>query len=207
MTRYGTFGNNIRPPVPPGMKLDANVYVKMRDGIKIAVDVYRPEKEGRYPAILGTTPYIKEIQQLPPEFTHSIEAGATNFFISNGYVHVIEQVRGTGYSQGRYNWYDSTEAKDGYEVVEWIAKQPWCNGNVGMMGDSYFGRTQYLIAGEKPPHLKCIAPFDAGSDDYRDSRNEGGMLRAGWIEKWELIHFVRLYSGREKLRGRNFPLI
>ncbi len=184
MIRYGTFGSNIRPPLPPGMKLDENVYVTMRDGIKIAVDVYRPEAEGRYPALLSTSPYIKEIQQLPPEYTHSIEAGATNFFVNRGYVHVIEQVRGTGYSQGRYNWYDSTEAKDGYEIVEWIAKQPWCNGNVGMMGDSYFGRTQFLIAGEKPPHLKCIAPFDAGSDDYRDSRNEGGLLRAGWIEKW-----------------------
>src|SRR3989304_5498937 len=132
----------VRPELPPGIKLDENVYVKMRDGIKIAVDVYRPEAEGRYPGIMSTSPYIKDLQLLPPLLSHSIEAGATRFFVPKGYVHVIVHVRGSGLSQGRYNWYDDVEQEDGYELIEWMAKQSWCNGNVGMLGDSYFGRSQ-----------------------------------------------------------------
>ncbi len=174
----------VRPELPPGIKLDANVYVKMRDGVKIAVDVYRPEKEGRYPGILSTSPYIKEIQQQPTELSHSIEAGATQFLVPKGYVHVCAQVRGSGLSQGQFNWYDEVEQKDGAELVEWIASQPWCNGNVGMLGDSYFARTQWLIAAQRPPHLKCIVPFDGGTDEYRDSRHEGGLIRISWLAEW-----------------------
>lgn len=174
----------VRPELPPGIKLDANVYVKMRDEVRIAVDVYRPEQEGRYPGILSTSPYIKEIQQQPTELSHSIEAGATQFLVPRGYVHIIAQVRGSGLSQGQFNWYDDVEQKDGAELVEWIAKQPWCNGNVGMLGDSYFARTQWLIAAQKPPHLKCIVPFDGGTDEYRDSRHEGGLIRIGWLSEW-----------------------
>jgi len=175
---------SVRPALPLGVKLDENVYVTMRDGVKIAVDVYRPEAEGRYPGLLSTSAYIKDLQQQPPELSHSIEAGATRFFVPKGYVHVIAQVRGSGLSQGQFNWYDSTEQRDGYELVEWIAQQPWCNGNVGMVGDSYFARTQWLIAAQKPPHLKCIAPFDAGTDEYRDTRHEGGLIRSGWLCAW-----------------------
>jgi len=105
-----------RPKLPPEVLLEENVFVTMRDGIKIATDVYRPAAKGRYPAILSTSPYIKDIQLLPPLLSHSIEAGATQFFVSKGYVHVIVQVRGTGLSQGRYNWYDDVEQKDGYEL-------------------------------------------------------------------------------------------
>ncbi len=174
----------VRPELPPGIKLDANVYVKMRDGVKIAVDVYRPAKEGRYPGILSTSPYIKEIQQQPTELSHSIEAGATQFLVPKGYVHVCAQVRGSGLSQGQFNWYDEVEQRDGAELVEWIAGQPWCNGNVGMLGDSYFARTQWLIAAQRPPHLKCIVPFDGGTDEYRDSRHEGGLIRISWLAEW-----------------------
>src|SRR4030042_1254848 len=166
----------VRGPLAPGVKLEENVYVKMRDGIKIAVDVYRPEAEGRYPGLLSMSPYIKEIQQWPPILSHSIEAGNTGFFVSKGYVHVIASSRGTGFSQGEYNWYDIKEQQDGHDMVEWIAKQPWCNGNVGRIGDSYFARTQYLVAAQQPPHLKCIAPYDGGTDDYRDSRFRGGLM-------------------------------
>ena len=174
----------LRPSLPQGVKLEENVYVTMRDGIRIAVDIYRPQAPGRYPCLLSMSPYFKEIQHWPPLLSHSIEAGATHFFVPKGYVHVIVQVRGSGLSQGRYNWYDSTEQQDGYELVEWAAQQSWCNSNVGMIGDSYFGRIQYLVAALKPPHLKCIAPFDAGADDYRDARNQGGLLNTQWLGMW-----------------------
>ena len=128
----------VRPPLPPGVKLDENVYVTMRDGVKIAVDVYRPEAEGHYPAILSMSPYLKELQQWPPMLTHSIEAGDTSFFVSKGYVHIIAQIRGTGMSQGQWHLSDINEQQDGSDLVEWAAQQAWCNGNVGSMGFSYF---------------------------------------------------------------------
>ncbi len=95
----------------------------MRDGIKISVDIYRPEAEGRYAALLSFAPYTKAIQQHPPQYSHAIEAGATYFFVPRGYVHVIAQGRGSGFSQGQYNLVDIKEQQDGYDLVEWIAQQ------------------------------------------------------------------------------------
>jgi len=86
--------------------------VPMRDGIKIAVDIYRPVIEGRYPALLSMSPYMKELQLWPPELSHSIEAGDTRFFVPKGYVHIIASSRGSGLSQGEYNWYDAKEQQD-----------------------------------------------------------------------------------------------
>jgi len=189
--------------MPSGVKIDEDIYVTMRDGVKIAVDIYRPEATGRYPALLSTSPYLKHIQQHPPELSHSIEAGATSFFVNRGYVHVIAQVRGSGLSQGKFNWYGIDEQKDGYELVEWIAQQPWCNGNVGMIGESYFGVTQWLIAAQQPPHLKCIAPYDAHMDLYR-ARCEGGLIRMGFLGEWgiDTIHQC-IWPG--PVEGKQFP--
>ena len=177
----------IRASLPSGVKCDENVYVTMRDGIKLAVDIYRPEAEGRYPAIQSMATYIKEMQQWPPILSHSIEAGATGFFVPKGYVHVIASARGSGLSQGQFNWYDITEQQDGYDLIEWIAQQPWCNGSVGMIGDSYYARTQCLVAAQQPPHLKCIAPYDGGTDDYRDCRQQGGLPFTSWLGSWRWI--------------------
>ncbi len=174
----------IRGPLPLGVKLDENVYVTMRDGVKIAVDVYHPEAEGRYPALLSMSPYIKEIQQQPPELSHTIEAGATDFFVPKGYVHIVAQIRGTGFSQGQWNLLDIKEQQDGYDLVEWIAQQPWCDGNVGMIGDSYFAMIQYLVAAQKPPHLKCIVPFDGLTDPYRDFCYQGGLFFKWFMGLW-----------------------
>jgi predicted acyl esterase len=174
----------VRGPLPKGVRLEENVYVTMRDGVKIAVDVYLPETQGRYPAILSMSPYMKEIQQAPPQLSHSIEAGATWFFVPKGYIHVIAQIRGTGFSQGQYNFCDIKEQQDGYDLVEWIAQQPWCDGNVGMIGDSYFGFSQYLVAAQNPPHLKCITPFDAWTDFYRDPFYKGGILWSTMTNTW-----------------------
>jgi len=163
----------------PGVKLQENVYVTMRDGIKIAVDIYRPETEGRYTGLLSMSPYMKEIQQHPPQWSHSIEAGGTGFFVPKGYVHVIAQSRGSGRSQGKWNFLDTKEQQDGYDLIEWMAQQRWCDGNIGMIGDSYWGWIQYLVAAQKPPHLKCIVPNDGGADHYRDTFYPGGIFIGG----------------------------
>jgi predicted acyl esterase len=160
----------VKPAIPPpGVKLDETVYVTMRDGVQLA------EKDGRYPGLLSIAPYLKEIQQQPPELSHSIEAGDTAFFVPKGYVHVIAQIRGTGLSQGQFTYYGIKEQEDGYDLIEWIAQQPWCDGKVALIGDSFYARMQYLIAAQQPPHLKCIAPWDAATDLYRDTIYKGGI--------------------------------
>ena len=110
------------PPVPvPGIKVDENIYVTMRDGIRLAVDVFRPEADGRYPALLSLSPYNKDIQRKPPHWSHAIELGATSFYVPNGYIHVIAQGRGGGLSQGQWRWFDEKERGDGHDLIEWIA--------------------------------------------------------------------------------------
>jgi uncharacterized protein len=174
----------VRGPIAAGIKLEENIYVTARDGVKLAIDIYRPEKEGVYPVILSTAPYMKEIQQWPPFLTHSIEAGNTNFFVPRGYIHIIAQLRGTGLSQGQYNFFSIKEHQDSYDIIEWIAKQKWCNGNVGMMGDSYFAMIQFATAILQPPHLKCIAPFDGCTDIYRDFTYQGGIFFGWFMGMW-----------------------
>ncbi|MFC1951476.1 CocE/NonD family hydrolase [Chloroflexota bacterium] len=168
------------------IKTEKDVFIPMRDGVRCAADVYRPDAEGKFPALLALSPYGKEQQELliPPQpLEHSslwdgvIEAGDTNFIVPRGYVHVIPDLRGTGDSEGEYiGMYSKQEAEDGYDLVEWIAKQPWCNGNVGMIGYSYFGAIQIYVACEQPPHLKAIFPTGCMTDLYRGMAYHGGVL-------------------------------
>jgi predicted acyl esterase len=134
------------PPPVPGVRVIENVYVGMRDGVRLAVDIYLPEIEDRFPALLSLSPYLKEIQRKPPQWSHAIESGATSFFVPKGYAHVIAQGRGAGLSQGQWKWFDERESTDGYDLIEWIAAQPWCTGEVGMIGDSYCSWSQYAAA-------------------------------------------------------------
>jgi putative CocE/NonD family hydrolase len=196
------------------MKVEKNVYVKMRDGIRIACDIYRPNAEGRFPALLGMSPYGKDIQalELPsaPRMNvewSGVEAGDTEFFVSRGYVHVIADVRGSAFSEGKYDICQKKEQEDGYDLVEWIAQQPWCDGNVGMLGISYFAFTQLLVAAQQPPHLKAIFPHDAWGDMYRDISHQGGIFLHGWVPWFNYIIVHRHASpasismyGEEELR-------
>ena len=178
-----------------GMIYEHDVFVKMRDGVSLCVDVFRPEGDGRYPALLAMSPYSKEIQSMPvpPQpyyssvYNRGIEAGDPAYFVSNGYTHVIVDVRGIGKSGGEYRgWMSDQEATDGYDLVEWMAEQPWCDGNVGMVGVSYFGAIQLSVAAKQPPHLKAIMPMNAVADFYREATYHGGILQ---------MFFLGLYAG------------
>ena len=173
------------------MKAEKNIYVEMRDGVKVACDICRPDAKGRFPALLSMSPYGKDIQVLnlprkPRGLAEwsCVEAGDTEFFVSRGYVHVINDVRGTGYSEGKYDICQKKEQEDGYDLVEWIAQQPWCNGNVGMLGVSYLAFIQYLVAAQQPPHLKAIFPHDGWGDMYRHVSHHGGIFMHGWLPVW-----------------------
>src|SRR4030042_778267 len=95
------YTGEIPKPDTPGVKIEENIYVEMRDGVKLAVDIYHPEKEGRYPVLLSMCPYLKEIQQCHPGWCHSIEAGATGFLVPKGYIHLTSQCRRSGLHEAR----------------------------------------------------------------------------------------------------------
>src|ERR1700712_3520114 len=120
---------------------DDDVVVPMRDGVNLLADVFRPGTPGRYPVLIAASPYPRQIQNLgaPMGF---IEAGASGFFVPRGYVHVIANLRGTGGSGGTFGFFDSQERRDMHDLIEWAAVQPWSDGNVGMLGISYFAMTQ-----------------------------------------------------------------
>jgi putative CocE/NonD family hydrolase len=98
-------------------------------------------------------------------YARQIEAGDPQYLTDHGYVHVIADVRGIGKSGDVYRgWMSPDEARDGHDVIEWVAAQPWCDGNVGMIGVSYYGTIQLAVAATRPPHLKAIMPFNAPAD-------------------------------------------
>jgi predicted acyl esterase len=173
------------------MAHDDDVSVPMRDGIVLLADVHRPAEPGRYPVLVAASPYPRQIQNLgaPAGF---IEAGASDFFVPRGYVHVIANCRGTSGSGGTFGFFDGQERRDMYDLVEWAAQQPWSNGNVGMIGISYFAGTQMEAAVERPPHLKAIMPI-AGTFDLYESATHHGLMSSGFITPF--LFMIGMTSG------------
>jgi len=167
------------------VKVEKDAYVRMRDGIRVAVDVYRPDAPGKFPVLYASSCYIKDLVYLPPVTTyHNRETNDINWFVQRGYVYVNADVRGTGKSEGIWKFHSEAEQKDHYDLIEWMAQQPWSTGRVGMIGESYFGWTQWFAATQQPPHLVTIVPFDAGADMYRDVVYHGGLLGMGFLTWW-----------------------
>ena len=175
------------PTYTVGSKRD--LYVTVRDGARIATDVYRPFADGRFPALLAAGPYGKDFVHLPamPSFAFR-ETGPINWYVERGYAYIHMDARGTGKSEGRFGAFDPASQNDLYDVIEWIADQPWCNGKVGMIGAGFYGVNQWLAACVRPPHLMCIAPCDALVDTYRDFAYHGGVPSA-CPESWH--HDIR----------------
>ncbi len=171
---------------------EKNVLIMMRDGVRLAADVYRPESQGKFPALLAMSPYGKDVQKLyspvgplnPIRGNGGQEAGDTDYFVTRGYAHIVVDVRGSGDSEGEFEFVGMKEQGDGYDLVEWIAGQPWCDGNVGMLGMSYYGVGQLLVAAQNPPHLKAIFPYEAFTDHYRHADYHGGMYNMGFALQW-----------------------
>jgi uncharacterized protein len=135
-----------------------DVPIPVSDGTRLLCDVYRPRAEGRYPALVAFSPYPRQIQNsgAPLGF---VEAGASDFFVPRGYAHVIVNARGTCGSGGTYGLFDERERRDLHDAIEWTAAQPWCDGNVGMLGISYFGMAQPHAAATAPPRLRAVFPW------------------------------------------------
>jgi uncharacterized protein len=160
-----------------------SVAVPMRDDIMLRADVHRPDGAGRFPALIAMSPYPRQMQGfgIPAGF---VEAGQSDFFVPRGYAHVIVNSRGTCGSEGTYDFWGPAEKNDLYDVVEWVAAQPWCDGEVGMIGVSYFAIEQYRAALQRPPHLRAIFPFSGSTDFYREAFWHGGMLCGRFISRF-----------------------
>ena len=154
--------------------------VQMRDGVKLYTRIYLPDRNvfsPPYPAILTRTPYgigkPTWLGGVKPDPTNSSQWPAEVF---HGYARVFQDTRGRYYSEGVDRlFYD--DGADGYDTVEWVAAQSWCNGKVGMMGASAMGITTYLAAGEKPPHLAACISYVASANLYNEITFEGGAFR------------------------------
>src|SRR5690348_2807378 len=124
--------------------------VPMRDGVALAIDVYLPAGEGPHPAVLVRLPYDKNGRYCWMPLI-------ARYFTAGGYAFVVQDVRGKFRSGGETNAFVH-EIDDGYDTIGWIAGQPWCNGDVGMWGDSYYGFTQWAAVASGHPALKAIVP-------------------------------------------------
>lgn len=144
--------------------LDSNVGVPMRDGVELATDIYRPNAPGPHPVILVRTPYKKELGELQ-----------ARFYTRRGYVFAVQDCRGRFASPGEWQPFVN-EPRDGYDTIEWLARQPWSNGKVGMIGGSYLGWTQWWAAREHPPHLVTIIPNVSPPDPYYNFPYERGAF-------------------------------
>jgi putative CocE/NonD family hydrolase len=152
--------------------VERNVAAKMRDGVTLRADIYRPKAEGKFPVLLVRTPYDKT-----NESSFGMKGAA------RGYVVVEQDVRGRFTSEGE--WYTfKNESQDGYDTVEWAAALPYSNGKVGMFGGSYVGATQYLAAIAKPPHLAGICPTVTASNYHDGWTYQGGAFEQWFNESW-----------------------
>jgi len=159
----------------------------MRDGVKLATDVFLPDGEGPWPVVLSRTPYGRPTAQ-------GRGGNDSRGWNSEGYARVVQDTRGRFGSEGTATVFMTDgwgELQDGYDTIQWIAAQPWCNGSTGMVGGSALGITQYLAAGAAPPGLKCCWVHVACSSLYHFAAYPGGAFRKAMIEMW--------------MRGNGFP--
>ena len=174
----------------------------MRDGIELKIDIFRPQSDGRFPAILLQTPYNKKGQ-----------ATRAREFAARGYAVVNVDSRGRFESGGQWDPFSARHKTDGYDLVEWIADQQWCTGKVGTYGLSYMGWTQWWTASQAPPALKAIVPEVAPPDHFFNCPYQNGIFVC-WMMDWAGALSARLphsagpgaYGGfavdRERAYGR-----
>src|SRR5579859_1993499 len=168
----------------------ADVSIPMRDGVTLRGDILLPAAEGKFPTLIYRTPYDK--QSALKEYKTFEKA------VARGYAVVVQDVRGRYASEGEFVAYQN-EGRDGFDTIEWAARQPWCDGNIGTFGLSYPGAVQWLAAVENPPHLKAMAPAMTFSTP-RNFFYSGGVFDDSWLE-WIWMNIAPDVRHRKNLPG------
>lgn len=158
--------------------VERDVMVAMRDGVRLAADVYRPDDDAPHPVLMHRTPYGKAM----PLYLHATGLD-TIAAVERGYAVVSQDCRGRSASEGAWRPFRH-EADDGHDTVEWLAGQPWCDGRVGAWGCSYMGLTALLAAVAAPPHLRAVMSYMAGPSAYRGWAYTGGAFELGFATFW-----------------------
>jgi uncharacterized protein len=203
----------LRPPVtvypmPAEITKDEDLPVRMRDGVTLRLNLFRPAGAGPFPVIMSAHPYGKDgvpklkrgRWSLNPQFRimnqpaplrisdqTSWEAPDPVWWAQHGYAVINLDTRGGGHSEGRGDLLSDQEAADIAEVIAWAAAQPWCSGRVGLLGVSYLALSQYKVAALSPPALKAICPWEGFTDAYRDLFTSGGIIENGFARMWLLV--------------------
>jgi len=195
--------NDFQTELRDGMRIAWDVPVEMDDGIVLRADVFLPQAQGRYPALLSYGPYGKGLafqdgyktaweimcRDNPDAVANTSnryanwEVADPEKWVPDGYAVIRIDSRGAGRSPGFLCHNNARETRDIYHCVEWAAAQPWCNGKVGMNGISYYASNQWRAAAAQPPHLAAICVWEGWSDAYRDGNRHGGIVcvfRKNW---------------------------
>lgn len=183
-------------PLQCDIILERDVPIKLRDNVTIYTDIFRPNDGGRHPAILAMSPYGKEIGSqwlddtpnhagVPMQATSGLqkfEGPDPAYWCNYGYAVINPDVRGAYNSEGIILFFGSDYGRDGADIIEWAATQPWCNGKIGMSGNSWLAISQWFVAAQRPEHLAAIAPWEGLSDCHREIATRGGVVMPEFIK-------------------------
>jgi predicted acyl esterase len=187
------------------LRIDWDVGVPAGDGLELRADVFRPDGEGRFPAVMCYGPYGKGLafQDGYPDQWRILTTkhpdvldGSSNVYqnweavdperwVPDGYACVRVDSRGAGRSPGFLDPWSRRETQDIYDCIEWVAAQPWCNGRIGLSGISYYAMNQWHVATLQPPHLAAICVWEGAADFYRDTTYHGGIRCVNWGNWYE----------------------
>ena len=181
---------------PAPFAYEPDVKIPMRDGVRLAANIFRPKGDGPWPVIVIRTPYGKQDEKWP---------GGKDY-ASKGYLMVVRDCRGRGNSEGIWEPF-LNETQDGFDTQEWIGKQPWCNGKIGASGGSYVGWTQWASARNSSKYLKTMSPVVPFGNAYEDIAYSGGAMMLGLLMGWgEAVGGLPLNSNQQYQAYFHLPL-
>ncbi len=206
--------------VEDGICYERDVAMQLSDGTTIYLDVYRPEQSEPVPALVAWSPYGKRegyspagsiMTRILPPGTCSpgtkFEGPDPQYWCRHGYAVVNPDARGSGGSEGDLYFLGTAEGRDCAELIDWAGTRDWCNGKVGMTGNSWLAMSQWFAGAERPEHLACLAPWEGLTDVYRQLACVGGIPEVGFMDY--LVN-IRLGPGRvEDLLAmmRDYPMM
>jgi predicted acyl esterase len=194
--KYPGFGPKTER-IKQGIVVDRDVAVPMRDGVKLYVDVYRPDAAQKVPALVAWSPYGKHAPGgydrffkqggVKPEWTSkysAFEGPDPLYWVPHGYAVVNVDTRGVWHSEGEGTFWNHAEGRDGHDLIEHLAVQDWCSGKLALTGVSYLAIAQWQIAATRPPHLAAINPWEGVSDVYREFAFHAGIPDSFFVPLW-----------------------